>query len=90
MTINPKMRKFVVTSDDSKEVFVDLTSTDVNFKPCRKLPLIVGAVQINEPFIVETLEGLHTGSPGDYLMVGVNNERYPCKKEIFEKSYEWV
>lgn len=41
-------------------------------------------------FSVITKEGLMEGKVGDYLMKGVNGEFYPCDKEIFEKSYEWV
>jgi hypothetical protein len=30
------------------------------------------------------------GNPGDYLITGVAGEQYPCKKEIFEATYELV
>ena len=29
-------------------------------------------------------------SPGDYVIRGVNGEYYPCKPEIFEKTYESI
>ena len=29
-------------------------------------------------------------SPGDYVITGVNGEKYPCKPDIFEKTYEPV
>lgn len=59
---------------------------------CRKKPVIVHALQLNfqEGFQVTTLEGVVTGRPGDYLMFGVDGEKYPCRKEIFEKSYDIV
>lgn len=38
------------------------------------------------PFII-TLEGKHYISKGDYIITGVDGERYPCKKEIFLKTY---
>lgn len=41
------------------------------------------------PFI-ETLEGKHLIRKGDYIITGVNGERYPCKPDIFEKTYEKV
>lgn len=41
-------------------------------------------------FIIKTLEGNMTASKEDYLIKGVNGELYPCKKEIFEKTYEQV
>jgi len=37
-----------------------------------------------------TLEGTHTVSIGDYIIKGFADEIYPCKPDIFEKSYEAV
>ena len=39
---------------------------------------------------IETLEGYHFISEGDYIITGVESERYPCKKGIFEKTYELI
>lgn len=39
---------------------------------------------------ISTLEGRHYISEGDYIITGVNGERYPCKPDIFEKTYEAV
>lgn len=39
---------------------------------------------------IETLEGNMKASPGDFIICGVNGEFYPCKPDIFEKSYEKV
>ena len=36
---------------------------------------------------VETLEGDMKASIGDYIIKGVNGEFYPCKPDIFEKTY---
>ena len=39
---------------------------------------------------IKTLEGnIHT-SVGDYIIRGVKGELYPCKPDIFEKTYEEV
>jgi hypothetical protein len=40
--------------------------------------------------LIETLEGLMRAKPGDYIIKGVNGEFYPCKPDIFEKTYEAV
>jgi len=37
-----------------------------------------------------TLEGTHMASVGDYIIKGVAGEVYPCKPDIFEKTYEAV
>lgn len=39
---------------------------------------------------IDTLEGGHIVCPGDWVITGVNGERYPCKPDIFEKTYEPV
>ncbi len=39
---------------------------------------------------INTLEGRHYISPGDYIMKGAKGERYPCKPDIFEQTYEKV
>ena len=37
---------------------------------------------------VETLEGGHIVTPGDWIITGVQGEHYPCKPDIFEATYE--
>lgn len=37
---------------------------------------------------IETLEGTMTARPGDFVIKGVNGEFYPCKPDIFLKTYE--
>lgn len=39
---------------------------------------------------IRALEGVHHVSVGDYIIQGVNGELYPCKPDIFEKTYEAV
>jgi hypothetical protein len=48
------------------------------------------AVRVDEPFQVATLEGTMTGQAGDYLVVGVKGERYPCAADVLAASYEPV
>jgi len=38
--------------------------------------------------IIPTLEGDRVASCGDYIIKGVHGEYYPCKPDIFEKTYE--
>ena len=63
---------------------------DVDFKKALKKPIPVQCVQINEPFEVHTLEGVMQGQPGDWLMVGVHGEMYPCADAIFKKTYDII
>ncbi len=39
---------------------------------------------------IDTLEGGHTVCPGDWIITGVKGERYPCKPDIFEATYDAV
>ena len=39
---------------------------------------------------VHTLEGTMTVSPRDWIITGVKGERYPCKPDVFEATYERV
>ena len=49
-------------------------SLDSNSDPCE--------------LFINTLEGRHHATVGDYIIQGVNGELYPCKPDIFEKTYE--
>lgn len=37
---------------------------------------------------IPTLEGTMKATKLDWIIKGVNNEFYPCKPDIFEKTYE--
>lgn len=40
--------------------------------------------------VIKTLEGNMTAQDGDWIICGVNGEFYPCKPDIFDKTYEHV
>lgn len=46
-----------------------------------KLQFVFSSIYIN------TLEGSHRVSLGDYVIKGVKGEFYPCKPDIFETTY---
>lgn len=48
----------------------------------RKKPVIIEAIQFEDNS--DRIIG------GDYIIKGVNGEFYPCKPDIFEKTYEEV
>ena len=45
---------------------------------------------ILDKLVIKTLEGEMISSVGDYIIRGVNGEFYPCKPDIFSKTYEEV
>jgi hypothetical protein len=55
------------------------------------IDLTIDYADIDDPKLkIETLEGTMNASLGDWIIKGVNGEFYPCKPEIFEKTYEPV
>jgi hypothetical protein len=43
-----------------------------------------------EKLFVRTLEGNMKAEVGDWIIKGINGELYPCKPDIFDKTYEKV
>lgn len=39
---------------------------------------------------IDTLEGVMTAISGDFIIKGIKGEFYPCKADIFAKTYEVV
>lgn len=44
----------------------------------------------NTVMYIPTLEGTMKANIGDFIIKSVNGEFYPCKPDIFEKTYEIV
>ena len=80
-----------------KPVVVKAVQYDGNFR-CLDIFSIqeVGKFKIGKevdgtPYLlIPTLEGEMKCSKWDYVIRGVNGEFYPCKPDIFEKTYEPV
>jgi len=43
---------------------------------------------ISQPLVIQTLEGDHQATIGDWIIKGVKGEFYPRKPDIFEMTYE--
>lgn len=70
----------------------------------RKKPVVIDAVQFHADhpvlpdgvqtyedrigWFVQTLEGPLNVSPEDWIITGIRGEKYPCKPDIFEATYE--
>lgn len=54
-----------------------------------EIGLFVGEADRNadNQFLIHTLEGTMAANPGDWIIKGVNGEFYPCKPDIFLKTY---
>lgn len=63
---------------------------DVVYKhPLESIENIYGSIKVYD-LMIHTLEGDHKANIGDYIIKGVRGEFYPCKKDIFEETYEIV
>ena len=56
----------------------------------RKRPIVIEAYKTDKAMIIPTLEGPLRAAPGDWIITGLRGEQYPCKPDIFEKTYEPV
>ena len=79
-----------------KPVIIEAIQFEDTAERICELSEFMGEVRVNyedknNPYIpIETLEGTMRASVGDYIIKGVNGEFYPCKPDIFERTYEKV
>lgn len=76
-----------------KPVVIEAVQWDVSTPTFEEITKMIGSKWLPGPmgsqtFYIETLEGNMKVSPGDWIIKGVNGEFYPCKPDIFEKTYE--
>ena len=57
------------------------------FKAFKK-PIPVEVYKTDKHLDINTLEGTMHANPGDYIVTGTDGEKWPVKKEIFEKNYQ--
>ena len=59
-----------------------------NYEECLNLSEDIFMFDGDNYLNITTLEGTMKCSVGDYIIKGVNGEFYPCKPDIFKKTYE--
>lgn len=71
-----------------KPVVIEAIQYNGNPDSLRGIPGIV----FDDEYIphIETLEGNMCISPKDFIITGIQGEKYPCKPDIFEATYERV
>lgn len=80
----PVVIEAVQFKDDSSDTIIEL-------QEFMRSDLRVSYADPDNPVIkIESLEGVMDASIGDFIIKGVNGEFYPCKPEIFAKTYEAV
>jgi len=71
-----------------KPVVIEAEQFFPNEKPWPVGVIDVKNEVVESGWMIETLEGYHVVSPGDWIITGVKGERYPCKPDIFNETYE--
>ena len=69
-----------------KEALKEINSSDISCKIWDDYESII----IREGLTIDTLKGKMKADIGDYIIKGINGEFYPCKPDIFAKTYEEV
>lgn len=71
--------------------FTDDTDRLIELQNFMNAELVIDYKNQEQPKLkIATLEGVMNANIGDYIIKGVNDEFYPCKPDIFEKTYEKV
>ena len=81
----PKFRK--------KPVVIEAVQWDGNLSTIEPLLAKSTVTEISQDFIepdliIPTLEGEMRAQVGDWIILGVAGELYPCKPDIFDATYE--
>lgn len=76
---------WLLTQENHRDVAYRIASAGYNVRHFSQPPMraVTGLT-------IETLEGDMNASYGDWIIRGVNGEFYPCKPDIFEKTYDRV
>ena len=69
---------------------VQWDGTKESLEKIRKLGERNIRLNMTTELVIETLEGRMLASLNDWVIRGVAGEVYPCKPDIFEKTYEPV
>ncbi len=65
---------------------VSFIGEEKNYPECT----IAGIDPSTGKLMIKTLEGDMIADIGDFIIKGINGEFYPCKPDIFEKTYELI
>ena len=61
-----------------------------NYETDRRFDDYVAQVSSRGFLEIDTLEGVMKASEGDFIIRGVNGEFYPCKPDVFNRTYEEI
>lgn len=70
--------------------FLDTTDSLLELNEFMDQPVQVSYAGKKPTLQIHTLEGVLQATPGDFIIKGIKGEFYPCKPDIFEKTYDLV
>jgi hypothetical protein len=75
---------------EAEQWFPDKEISGVIFLPAQEVSSRTGGIAFTMPkrAVIDTLEGVLFVSPGDWIITGIQGEKYPCKPDIFQATYE--
>jgi len=76
------------TGNNHREMWDFLTGKKEDYMTDYDDNFYIDHSKIEGGLVIRTLEGEHVASIEDWIIKGVNGEFYPCKPDIFEKTYE--
>lgn len=76
------------TGQNHREMFNFLGGEDIDYMTAAGVNFYIDWSKVEGGLIIKTLEGEHIATIGDWIIKGVSNEYYPCKPDIFDKTYE--
>lgn len=77
------VRAIQFTYETKEMVYNDIKEVKQNVEPSK-------TKEGSPCLLIPTLEGEMTANIGDWIIEGIKGELYPCKPDIFEKTYEEV
>jgi hypothetical protein len=84
--MNPKKYRNLPVEIEAMQLTRDSWGKIVDWIGDSNIKIRTKRVQI----FIQTLEGKVCAQEGDYVIKGVVGEFYPCRKDIFESTYEEV
>lgn len=83
----PVVIEAVRWTGENREEIRTFCPRDAFFIPARQ---DTGGYSTAWELLIDSLEGMMYAEIGDYIIEGVNGEFYPCKPDVFAKTYERV
>lgn len=78
------------TGDNQREMFDFLTNGEKKdeYMEAYGEHFYIDHQKVKGGLVIKTLEGDSVANIGDYIIKGIAGEFYPCKPDIFKKTYE--